>query len=108
MWFFKRAVRRQVARARVSNPSQAERPLRLEERQYFVREVVDALLAAIEHELGLFGGLVRIIDAGESLELPCTGLLVQPFRVAGFADLDRRIDKDLNEFARFEQGSHRV
>mmetsp|Transcript_14509 Transcript_14509/g.22019 ORF Transcript_14509/g.22019 Transcript_14509/m.22019 type:complete len:231 (-) Transcript_14509:10-702(-) len=47
--------------------------------------------------LGVLGLLVGSIDAGEALDLPSPGLLVEPLHIAGLHNLEGRIDEDLQE-----------
>src|SRR5262249_28116452 len=51
----------------------------------------------VESQLGLVWGLVRVVDAGEVLQLAGARFLVQPFGVALLACVDRRVDVDLDE-----------
>ena len=46
---------------------------------------------------GCAGGLVRVVDAGEALELAGAGLGVEALGVALLAELDRRVDEHLDE-----------
>ena len=66
---------------------------------HFVGQRLGVLRAGVEHQFGLGRGFVRIVDAGEALELAGAGLLVEALRVAGFADFDRGVDEDLDEVA---------
>ena len=49
---------------------------------------VGGLLAGVEHQFGLQGGLVGIVDPRKAFQLAGPGFLVQPLRVAGFADCE--------------------
>jgi hypothetical protein len=44
-------------------------------------------------------GFVRIVDTCEAFELPGASLLVEPLGISGFADLDGRINEDLDKVA---------
>ena len=50
-----------------------------------------------EHQLGLVGRLVGVVDAGEPGDLAGPGLGVEALGVALLALLDRRVDEDLDE-----------
>src|SRR5262245_28597356 len=51
----------------------------------------------VEGQLGLERGLVRVVDAGEPLDLAGAGLLVEALGVALLARLDRRVHEHLDE-----------
>ncbi len=53
-------------------------------------------------DLRRLGSLIRTVDAGEVLDLAGPRPLVEPLGIAGFGDGERRIDKDLDEFAGLE------
>jgi hypothetical protein len=52
--------------------------------------------------------LVRIVHAGEHLDLPTPRSRVHSFAIARFTDLDRGIDVDLDELPFFEHAPHLV
>ena len=53
----------------------------------------------VDDDLGTHGLLVRVVDAGEALDLAGEGLRVEPVHVAACALLDRGLDVDLDERA---------
>src|SRR5574341_211662 len=59
--------------------------------------VVRGLLIRLDHDLRAQRRLVRIVHAGEVLDLPREGLLVQPLDVPLRADFDRALDEDFDE-----------
>ena len=71
------------------------------QRDQLVDDLVDALLdrllAGVEGDLGVERGLVRVVDAGETLDLAGAGLGVEALDVAPLADLDRGVAVDLDE-----------
>ena len=59
--------------------------------------VVDGGLHGVERQLGVLGHLVGLVDAGESLDDPGAGLLVEALDVPLLALLERRGHVDLEE-----------
>ena len=59
--------------------------------------VVDGGLHGVERQLGVLGHLVCLVDAGESLDDACAGLLVETLDVPLLALLERRRNVDLEE-----------
>ena len=61
----------------------------------------------VEHELGVLGDLVRVVDAGEPLDLAGERLLVQALGIAVLRELvERGVDVDLDELS--DHRSHLV
>src|SRR5690606_16677003 len=65
--------------------------------QDLLRGLLDALLRGVHADLGARRGLVRVGDAGEVLDDPLAGLLVETLGVALLDDLERAVDEDLDE-----------
>ena len=59
--------------------------------------VMDGGVHRVEGELGVLGHLVGLVDAGESLDDACAGLLVETLDVPLLALLERRRHVDLEE-----------
>src|SRR5437588_11952863 len=51
----------------------------------------------VDREFRFRGRLVRVVDASEILELPGTGFLIKPLRVALLTRLDGRVEVNLDE-----------
>src|SRR5690242_12389932 len=63
-------------------------------------------LAGIDDDLRVLRRLIRGVDAGEVLDLAFEGAGVETFRVALLADIERRVDVDLDELAVADQLAH--
>src|SRR5829696_486960 len=61
------------------------------------RALLGRLLVGLEDEVGGDGRFVRIRDAGELLDLPGEGLLVEALHVALGGDFERHVHEDLDE-----------
>ena len=76
------------------DPSSASRVEHVPER------LLGRLRSGVDHELGVLGRLVRVVDAGEARDLAGQRLLVQALGVAVGGDLvDRGVHVDLDELA---------
>jgi len=76
---------------------QFQQPLALQILYDFPHTVLDTLLVTPDVNLSILRRLIRRTDAGELWNLALSCLLVQPFRVTRFSNLERQINKDLNE-----------
>jgi len=54
-------------------------------------------LAGVDPQLRVFRGFVWVIDAGKVIQYALPGFLIEAFGVSLFADLDRRVHKNLHE-----------
>lgn len=66
----------------------------------FVGKRCNTLVVGIENDFRRFGHLVRVVDAGELLDLTGSSLLVKALRVACLASLERGLAKDFDEVLR--------
>src|SRR5262249_41831048 len=57
------------------------------------------VLLGVDHDLGVVRNLVRVVDAGEALDLTRERLRVEALHIAARALLDRRLDEHLDERA---------
>ena len=58
------------------------------------------MFGCCQADIGVLGGLVAGVEAGEILDQALPGLLVEAFGIARLADLDGGVDEDLEELAR--------
>lgn len=83
-----------------SLPSLAlQQALALEHEDDRVDDLLDGLLGGVDDEVGLRWGLVRVVDAGEALNLATPRLRVDALAVHLLAVLERRSDVDEEEVA---------
>ena len=87
-------VGRDGAHARTSGPT---RPSSSSSGDDDLRALLGSLRLGVDHDLGALRRLVRVVDAGEALDLAGEGLRVETVDVAPRALLDRRVDVDLDE-----------
>src|SRR3954454_21696256 len=80
---------------RVLTVRRSDQRARLQELQHAVDEHVRRL--GPHHELRRVRRLVRVVDARHALDLAAPRLRVEPLRVALLAQLERRVDEDLDE-----------
>src|SRR5512140_1434195 len=79
-----------------SVPGTQEAPL-LESRHDARALLGRALADGRQHDVRALRGLVRVVDAGEALQLPLARLSPEPLHVARLAKLGGRVDEDLEE-----------
>lgn len=63
----------------------------------FLHTLLDGQFVSIKHQVGLFGWLVGLVDAGEAADLALVSLLIESLGVTSFAHLERRGHKALDE-----------
>src|SRR6476660_2580782 len=56
--------------------------------------------------LRVFGSFVRLVNSSKIFDLACESPAVQSLGIAGNADVERRVDEDLDKFAGIEQFAH--
>src|SRR5262249_24645416 len=66
------------------------------------------VLDCVEHDLGVLGGLVRIVDAGPRLYLAAAGACVHALGVAALALFERRVYEDFYEAMGADHLAHLV
>src|SRR3972149_3839461 len=93
------------SRARACRPSGRrdlgpDKAARGEDLEDVSRVVLRGAANGLEDDLGVLGGLVRIVDPGKALDLPAPRHGIHSLGVAGLTDLDRRIHEDLDEVVR--------
>ncbi|VUC36812.1 unnamed protein product [Clonostachys rosea] len=71
----------------------------LEQEDDLVHDGADVLLLQVDNQIGLDGGLVRVVDTGEALDLAGAGLGVDTTAVGLLAVLERGGDVDEEEVA---------
>ena len=73
-------------------------------------DAVDALVGRFigraEDEFRIFGSFVGRADSGEIADFAAAGFGVEPFGIAGFADIKWTIDIDLNKSTRRKKRAH--
>lgn len=58
---------------------------------------VNAGVVRVQDDVRMAGGLIRRVDAGKLWEVAASGTFVETFRVAFFANVERCVDKNLEE-----------
>jgi hypothetical protein len=106
----KKANRKSNPSARVCEKDGNLRNLadRLQVGENFLGQRFGRFRAGIEDQFRLERSFIRIVDARETLQFPGASFFVQSLGIAGFANVERRIDENFDEIAGRQCGARMI